>query len=79
MTDEPRPLLRVVRGDPTAEELGALVAVITARAASSVNDSTAPTSRYADPASAHRAPVDVGPGAWVASGWAPGTRTRAAP
>jgi hypothetical protein len=78
MTDESRPLLRVVRGDPTAEELAALVAVISARAASSMNDGLAASSRYADPVAAHRAPVRVGSGAWVASGWVPGTRTRAA-
>ncbi|MFV2176212.1 acyl-CoA carboxylase subunit epsilon [Actinomadura sp. LOL_011] len=33
MTAETRPFLQVVRGDPTAEEVAALVAVLTARAA----------------------------------------------
>ena len=33
MTDEGQPLLRVVRGEPTAEELAALVAVVSARGA----------------------------------------------
>jgi acyl-CoA carboxylase epsilon subunit len=71
-----RPLLRVVKGDPTPEELAALVAVLTARA------SAAEETSAADRASAHlayglRKPVVVGPGAWVASGWVAGTRTKA--
>jgi hypothetical protein len=78
MTNEGRPLLRVVRGDPTPDELAALIAVISARALSSVNDAAPPPSRYADPTTAHRTPVQIGAGAWVASGWVPGTRTRAA-
>ena len=74
----PRPLLRVVRGEATPEELAALVAVVTARLATANGDSAAAPSRYADPAAAHRAPVRVNAGAWVASGRLPGTRTRAA-
>ena len=78
MTDDARPLLRVVRGNPTPDELAALVAVITTRAAASTADDRFPRSLYADPASSHRTPVRVSDGAWVASGWVPGTRTRAA-
>jgi hypothetical protein len=79
MTDEARrPLLRVVRGDPTSEELAALVAVISARPVGSANDRQRAPSMYADPSSAHRKPVHIGAGVWVASGWVPGTRTRAA-
>ncbi|MDX6285595.1 MAG: hypothetical protein QOG53_1080 [Frankiales bacterium] len=78
MTDEARPLLRVVRGNPTADELAALVAVITARAVISRDADASQRSLYADPAATHRAPLRVGAGAWVASGWVPGTRTKAA-
>jgi Acyl-CoA carboxylase epsilon subunit len=57
------PMLRVVRGEPTAEELAALLVVLTARAA------TAPTlarpgSAWADPAGGLRRPLSPGTGAW---------------
>jgi hypothetical protein len=78
MTDEvARPLLRVVRGDATAEEIAALVAVVTARLATA-GDSTLPPSQFAAPVAAHRTALPVGVGAWIASGWVPGTRTSAA-
>jgi hypothetical protein len=71
-----RPLLRVVKGDPTPEEIAALVAVLSTRAAA-VDESERRTSAYADPVAGHRQPLRVGPGAWVASGWVAGTRTKA--
>lgn len=70
MTGEeaPRPLLRVVRGDPTDEELAALVAVIASRAA------TPPPAAEAGPPrtwSAYWRSVGAtprpGPGAWRGS------------
>jgi hypothetical protein len=70
-----RPLLRVVKGDPSAEELAALVTVL-ARAADA-DEADAPVSAYADPAFGLRAPLRVGRGAWVASGRVAGTRTKA--
>ncbi len=71
-----RPLLRVVKGDPTPEEVAALVAVLTAR--SSVgDDATATSQSNSDLAYGLRQPFRVGPGAWVASGWVAGTRTKA--
>jgi hypothetical protein len=73
-----RPLLRIVRGDPTPDELAALVAVMTARMAATAADEPPAPSRYADPTAAHRVPLRVGPAEWVASGWLPGTRTSAA-
>ena len=57
-----RPLLRVVRGNPTAEELAALVAVLTARAAAGPPPRR-PRSAWADPARQLFAPR-VGPDAW---------------
>ncbi|HEY7100554.1 MAG TPA: acyl-CoA carboxylase epsilon subunit [Mycobacteriales bacterium] len=58
------PYLRVVRGEPTAEELAALVAVLAARSAAAPEPARRRRSAWADPARrlglAHRA----GPGAW---------------
>ena len=75
---EVRPLLRVVRGSPTAAELAALVAVVAAAAAAGgPDDAGEPEVRprhgsWADPAARLRRGVVVGPGAWQASaraGW----------
>ncbi|RSN46620.1 acyl-CoA carboxylase subunit epsilon, partial [Actinomadura sp. WAC 06369] len=40
MTAEPKPFLQVVRGDPTPEEIAALVAVLTARVAAAAAAAT---------------------------------------
>ena len=71
-----RPLLRVVKGDPKPEELAALITVLTARAGGSEDTTTTPQS-HEDFAYGLRKPMRVGPGAWVASGWVAGTRTKA--
>ncbi len=69
MTD-PRtapPLLRVMRGDASPEELAALVAVVATRAAiADVQASSARTSRWGTPR-LRGAPLRAGTGAWVAS------------
>lgn len=57
------PFLRVVRGEPTAEELAALVAVLAARAAAAPVQPR-PRSAWADPASRLRVPLTPGPAAW---------------
>ena len=64
---QPRPLLRVVRGTPSDEELAALTAVLAA--ASRVADAapTRPRSAWGDPASQLRVPLHPGPGAWRTS------------
>ena len=62
------PVLRVVRGDPSEEELAALVTLLTARAASAAADRPQPRSAWADPARRLRAPLAPGPGAWRRSG-----------
>lgn len=70
MTDEtPRPQLRVVRGEPTAEELAVLTAVVTAAAsAASEQPAPAPTrGRWSDPAWQLRRQLLHGPGAWRAA------------
>jgi len=66
------PELRIVRGDPDAEELAALTAVITAAlaAAPATADAPAPPvrGRWNDPAHTLRRPWSVGPGGWRAAG-----------
>ena len=66
--DEPQqPLLRVVRGEPTAEELAALVAVVTARAAAGAGDRPRRRTAWNDPTRLVRGPVHRGPDGWRAS------------
>ncbi len=69
MSEQPvQPLLRVVRGEPTAEELAALVAVLAARQAATAaavdRARRAPRPAWGDPATAVRRPVTPGPDAW---------------
>lgn len=74
-----RPLLRVVRGNPTPEELAALVTVLAARAAGgSEEEPSTAVSPWTGRELSLRQPLRHGPGAWRASGLVPGTRTRAA-
>jgi Acyl-CoA carboxylase epsilon subunit len=66
------PVLRVVKGDPTDEELAALVAVVSARAATQAASTAAaaPEQRASDWASYWRnvrQPLQHGPGRWRAS------------
>lgn len=63
------PLLRVVRGEPTPEELAALVAVVASRAAALVVADGTPAGRTGWSARGRlvRAPLHAGPGAWQAS------------
>jgi hypothetical protein len=64
---EQQPKLRVVRGDPTAEELAALLAVLTARTATAEVRENTRRSAWNDPARLVRRPVTSGPGGWTAS------------
>jgi hypothetical protein len=62
-----RPVLSVVRGEPTPEQLAALTAVIAARASAAPDDEpAAPPSLWGRPQL--RRPLPSGPGAWRASG-----------
>jgi Acyl-CoA carboxylase epsilon subunit len=61
-----RPVLRVVRGDATPEEIAAVVAVLLSRAAA-LPDSAAPrrpASAWADRSRQLRRPLHPGPDAW---------------
>jgi hypothetical protein len=63
--------LQVVTGDPTPEEIAALVAVLAARAAANATgagDRPAPRrSAWSDPPRRLRRPLPHGPGAWRTS------------
>ncbi len=61
------PLLRVVRGEPTAEELAALVAVLTARSASAGSTARARRTAWNAPSRLVRPAVTPEPGGWRAS------------
>ena len=62
-----RPLLRVVRGEPTPEELAALVTVVAARASGGTEPEPVRSSAWADRSVSLRQPLQPGPGAWVRS------------
>lgn len=75
MTAEPTPeerraLFRVVRGDPTDEELAALTVVLAAAAAAPAAPAPVRRSAWTDPSARMRRPLSPGPGAWQTSGWA---------
>ncbi len=63
------PLLRVVTGDPTPEELAALVAVVSAMAAgaAAAGEKQAPRPEWSARHRGLRPPHRHGPGAWRAS------------
>ena len=61
-------LLRVLRGQPTAEELAALTVVVAALSARRTRRRPTPVGGWASPADAHRQPLRPGPGGWRASG-----------
>lgn len=68
MTDQP--LLRVVKGEPTPEELAALTAVVSARAAAASAAADKPARRRSQWSANHRRlsqPHRPGPGAWRAA------------
>jgi hypothetical protein len=61
------PVLRVVRGDATPEEIAAVVAVLLARSAAShapPSSARRAPSAWADRSRLLRRPVHPGPGAW---------------
>jgi hypothetical protein len=68
-TDQPqRPLLRVVKGEPTAEELAALTVVVAALSQRRARRRAVPVGRWADPARMQRPPLRWGAGGWRAAG-----------
>ncbi len=63
-----QPVLRIVRGDPTDEEVAALVTVVTALAARRGSPTGPPRSQWRNRARNIRPAIGPGPGAWRASG-----------
>jgi acyl-CoA carboxylase epsilon subunit len=63
------PVVRVVKGDPTPEELAALVAVVTARKAAAPEAEEERASDWASYWRNVRRPLEHGPGRWRASGF----------
>ncbi|SDO33540.1 acyl-CoA carboxylase subunit epsilon [Geodermatophilus sp. DSM 45219] len=69
MSEPQRPLLRVVQGEPTAEELAALTVVVAAISQRRPRRRpTTPVGAWASFGDAHRQPLRPGPGGWRASG-----------
>jgi hypothetical protein len=62
------PLLQVLRGEPTAEELAALTVVVAALAQRRERRRGTLVGGWASFADAHRRPLQPGPGGWRASG-----------
>src|SRR5690606_29998527 len=67
MSDEDRPLLRVVRGSPTDEELAALTAVLAAKATPAPRADATPRSGWRNRAALLRRPLYPGRDAWRTS------------
>ena len=67
--DSDRPLLQVVRGKPTTEELAALVAVVSARVRTGEGGDPRARSAWTERARLVRQVPAAGPGAWLRSGW----------
>jgi Acyl-CoA carboxylase epsilon subunit len=65
---QPRPLLRVVKGEPTAEELAALTVVVAALSQRRPRRRPTPVGAWASRADAVRTPLQPGPGGWRAAG-----------
>lgn len=69
--DDQVPTIRVIRGNPTAAELAALVVVLAARPSQPrVSQAVAGvTSGWVDRSAGLRKPLRPGPGSWRRSGW----------
>jgi hypothetical protein len=61
------PLLRVVRGEPSAEELAALTVVVAALSQRRSRRRATPVGGWAAPADGFRRVLPPGPGGWRAS------------
>lgn len=62
------PLLRVVKGEPTAEELAALTVVVAALSQRRERRRPVPVGAWASFGRGHRASLRTGPGGWRAAG-----------
>jgi acyl-CoA carboxylase epsilon subunit len=64
----PQPLLQVVSGEPTAEELAALTVVVATLSQSRPRRRPTPVGAWSSPAAVVRGPLLSGPGGWRAAG-----------
>jgi hypothetical protein len=67
-TEQARPLLRVVHGEPTAEELAALTVVVAALSQRRSRRRPTPVGAWASYGDVHRRSLRPGPGGWRAAG-----------
>jgi hypothetical protein len=63
-----QPLLRVVKGEPSAEDLAVLTVVVAALSQRRERRKVTPVGTWGSYADAHRRPAHAGPGGWRASG-----------
>ena len=68
MSEEIRPLLTVVKGEPSAEELAALTVVVAAMSQRRERRRPTPVGAWASYADGHRRGLQPGPGGWRAAG-----------
>jgi hypothetical protein len=68
VSEEIRPLLRVVRGEPSDEELAALTVVVAALSQRRSRRRPTPVGTWASFAGTHRRPLRHGYGGWQAAG-----------
>jgi hypothetical protein len=68
VTEETRPLLRVVKGKPSLDELAALTVVVATLSRRRTSRRPTPVGAWASYADAHRRPLQAGTGGWRASG-----------
>jgi hypothetical protein len=68
VSEPQRPLLQVVKGEPTAEELAALTVVVAALSRRRPRRRPTPVGAWAERADVVRRPLRPGPGGWRAAG-----------
>jgi hypothetical protein len=68
VSEESRSLLRIVKGQPSAEEVAALTVVVAALSQRRSRRRPAPVGAWASYADGHRVAPRPGPGGWRASG-----------
>jgi hypothetical protein len=68
VSEPQRPLLRIVKGEPSAEELAAFTVVVAALSQRRAPRRSTPVGAWASFGDAHRRPLRPGPGGWRAFG-----------
>jgi hypothetical protein len=69
VSEQERPLLQVIKGEPSDEELAALTVVVAALSQRRSRRRPTPVGTWASFAGAHRRPLRHGYGGWQAAGW----------